>query len=354
MMVDLPSYGPTCRIRFGSFLRSRPLLLNYTGDKTLSEFQVKCVLTSHDIPFEKLRADKQDLLFVDNNNEPIPYWIEKADSIEIIVWLKFSEIIPGREIFWLYYGSGNFSGASDVDATFIRVIDGLVASWHFDEGSGTTAYDSSGNNNDGTIYGATWINGKFGKALNFDGTDDYVSDGSNINVDDLSVEALVNVEEFEEWDVIVQRANDDGRGFALRLGPYSGFAFQAKQYSAVANKVKYFCSTNEWYHLVGTYSSESGLSLFINGEEATTDYNSEAEDGGGTILEIGRRANAAQNYFKGIIDEVRIYDRALTPEEVLDLYNNYGYTTTNYPGKVLVRKYTEPEPSVSLGAEENL
>jgi len=118
MMIDLPSYGPTSRVRLGSFLRSRPLLLNYTGDKTLSNFQVKCVLTSHDISFEKLRADKQDLLFINNNNELIPYWIEKANSTEIIVWLKFSRIIPGGEVFWLYYGNGNFSGASSGEEVF--------------------------------------------------------------------------------------------------------------------------------------------------------------------------------------------------------------------------------------------
>jgi hypothetical protein len=56
----------------------------------------------------------------------------------------------------------------------------------------------------------------------------------------------------------------------------------------------------------------------------------------------------------GIIDEVRIYSRQLLPEEILDLYNNYGYTTPNYPGKVLVRKYIFPEPTVSIGAEEVL
>ena len=53
-----------------------------------------------------------------------------------------------------------------------------------------------------------------------------------------------------------------------------------------------------------------------------------------------------------MLDEVRIYNKALTGAEISDIYNNYGYTTENYPGKVLVRKYTEPEPSVSLGEEE--
>ena len=51
--------------------------------------------------------------------------------------------------------------------------DGLVAEWHFDEGAGSVLVDSSGNGNDGVIYGAKWVDGKFGSALSFDGVDDY-------------------------------------------------------------------------------------------------------------------------------------------------------------------------------------
>ncbi len=57
---------------------------------------------------------------------------------------------------------------------FLYADTGLVGYWKFDEGSGTTATDSSGNGNTGTIYGATWVDGKSGKALSFDGNDDYV------------------------------------------------------------------------------------------------------------------------------------------------------------------------------------
>lgn len=53
--------------------------------------------------------------------------------------------------------------------------DRLVGEWHFDEGSGNIAKDSSGNGYDGIIHGATWVDGKFGKALSFDGVDDYIT-----------------------------------------------------------------------------------------------------------------------------------------------------------------------------------
>ncbi|MFQ6055938.1 MAG: hypothetical protein ACE5J3_08170, partial [Methanosarcinales archaeon] len=57
--------------------------------------------------------------------------------------------------------------------------EGLVAEWHFDEGSGGIVKDSSGNSNDGIIHGATWVDGKYGKALRFDGVNDYVEISDN-------------------------------------------------------------------------------------------------------------------------------------------------------------------------------
>src|SRR5208337_5675022 len=60
-------------------------------------------------------------------------------------------------------------------AAIITPHPGLVGWWRFDEGSGTIAGDSSGNGNNGTIYGATWVTGKYGDALSFDGASNYVS-----------------------------------------------------------------------------------------------------------------------------------------------------------------------------------
>ncbi|MFQ6062808.1 MAG: hypothetical protein ACE5J9_06490, partial [Methanosarcinales archaeon] len=61
---------------------------------------------------------------------------------------------------------------------------GLVAEWAFDEGKGNIVKDTSGNGNDGTIHGATWVDGKFGKALQFDGVNDYVLLGTT-NLDPI-------------------------------------------------------------------------------------------------------------------------------------------------------------------------
>ena len=58
--------------------------------------------------------------------------------------------------------------------------DNLVACWHFDEGNGTTVYDSSGNGNHGTISGATWMTGVCGDALSFDGVSNHVNFSSSV------------------------------------------------------------------------------------------------------------------------------------------------------------------------------
>jgi len=360
MMIDLPARGYRGRIYLGSFLRYRPLWLNYDGSEKLIDFQVKCTLTNKDIAFEKLRADKQDLLFIAYDGQPIPYWIENFNNTEIIVWLKFSEIIPGNEAFWLYYGNGNFPGISNASATFIRIIDGLAASWHFDEESGNIAYDSSGNDNDGTIYGATWVDGKYGKALNFDGSNDYITipHDTSFDVDKVTITAWFKADVLGgKWRKIVCHPYYDDQWSS----PYAVYALGIDtndrvfgEISIGATHTKVFgpvLNTDLWYFAAMTFDGEL-LKIYLNSVEEDSLSVSGSLNHRSTKVHIAKAYDAANTeLFDGIIDEVCIFNRALTQEEISDLYNNYGYSTENYPGKVLVRKYTEPEPSIFIGAE---
>jgi len=90
--------------------------------------------------------------------------------------------------------------------------DGLVAEWHFDEGSGSVLEDSSGNGNDGVIYGATWVEGKYGKALSFDGVDDYVDFGNDasLNVECITLEAWVNLQTWDEGGGLICKGTGAG------------------------------------------------------------------------------------------------------------------------------------------------
>lgn len=76
------------------------------------------------------------------------------------------------------------------EAAILDPHPGLMGWWRFDEESGFIAKDSSGNGNDGTVY-ATWVAGKYGQALGFDGIDDYAF-ASNIKTDYITIQAWVN------------------------------------------------------------------------------------------------------------------------------------------------------------------
>jgi len=101
----------------------RPLYLNYTGSESLSDYTVHLSLSSSDIPFEKLSVDRKDLLFVDSNNEALPYWIEEINSSRISLWLKFSEIERGKTVFYLYFGNPGFCGESSGEEIFLLFDD---------------------------------------------------------------------------------------------------------------------------------------------------------------------------------------------------------------------------------------
>ena len=91
--------------------------------------------------------------------------------------------------------------------------------------------------------------------------------------------------------------------------------------------------------------------MFFDGEEKPVTYVYRNNATARTItLNFGREYSGY--WFNGIIDEVRIYNRVLTAQEISDLYNHYGYTTPNYAGRVLVRKRIDPEPITSVGNEE--
>ncbi|RLF44549.1 MAG: hypothetical protein DRN09_03070, partial [Thermoplasmata archaeon] len=261
-----------------------------------------------------------------------------------------------------FYGNSSATSASNVTDTFIREINGnqpVKGSWHFDEGEGTTAYDTSGNNNDGTINGATWVDGKFHKALNFDGTDDYVKvdnfqdsfttdytpmtvsfwacpdgDGTTRVFLDTSYDGSLN--DKKGWMLFTYNSN------SIKLGYGDGTDFsEIYTYTNV--------TPGTWKHYVYVIEGNLNYRFYENGElkRSGTLSRDILFDNDYNHLWIGKRGDNWGHY-DGKIDEVRIYNRALSAEEISDLYNNYGYTTTNYPGRVLVRKYSDPEPSISV------
>ena len=249
---------------------------------------------------------------------------------------------------------------TDGTVTYTRGTD-----YEMDYANGKIKVLSSGSMADATDYYIdytysnsypTWTDGKFGKALSFDGVDDYVDCGNDESLD------ITNEITCEVWVYPIEYTGNPATVFSKHTAaPYSGYAidFRENQIEWLILKDSTVCyvrtpwtaPTNRWYHIVGTFNG-SIMKLYVNGE-FIGEGNGALGSTAGYPLHIGECGyHGASENIKAIIDEVRIYNRALSEEEIQDLYNYYGYNTENYPGKTLVRKRVEPEPSVSIGTEE--
>ncbi|GEM_PF-1712694 len=209
--------------------------------------------------------------------------------------------------------------------------DGLVAEWHFDDGSGSVLADSSGNGNDGVIHGATWVEGKYGKALSFDGVDDCVDCGNAASLDDIAVKTLVfwvnlnaqtgsgagshflNKGSSNGWFISTEPSknrNIFGQGFSITYGRWSFPQF----------------SLNKWHQIVVVYDMQSVTNdpvIYVDGVSQTvTEYSTPSgtanSDAGNNLLISADPS--FDRWVDGSIDEVRIYNRALTADEIKELY----------------------------------
>jgi hypothetical protein len=198
---------------------------------------------------------------------------------------------------------------------------GLVAAYAFDEGSGTTVADASGNGNTGTISGANWTSsGKFGKALSFNGSTSWVSVADSASLDlsgGMTVEAWLNPAAIGNWRTAVMKEKSGGLAYAL----YASTGLAASAPSANVNPGTEAAVAgssglplNSWTHLAGTYDGTT-IRLYLGGSLIA----SQAESGNiapsTAPLRIGGNSVWGE-YFQGQIDEVRIYNRALSTSEI--------------------------------------
>lgn len=199
--------------------------------------------------------------------------------------------------------------------------EGLIGYWAFDQGQGDIAYDSVGDNH-GDIYGAEWTTGQVGGALMFDGVESHVLLPSNIldASEPFSAFAWVRLDNKRgtKNQRILQQDWPCGRGLLYRntetekLGVFLG---AEKTFSTQA----IFQDTGQWYHVGVTHDSGT-VKLYIDGaKDANNIVNAEPCTLG---LIVGAPTNPSSTFgmWDGVIDEVVLYDRALSPEEVEQLY----------------------------------
>jgi len=218
--------------------------------------------------------------------------------------------------------------------------DARIAHWEFNENTGSIAFDSSGNNNNGSISDASWTTGVSGSALFFDnqgGQDEYVSVSDDNNLDlttEGSVEAWVKINSYQDYAGIVHKGNQNDfsdEAYTLQFWGSDGtivFGGNDESGDSLTIESSEELNLDQWYHIVGTWD-DSSIKVYINGElDVEESFTIGAIKDTGGSLQIG--AQLTENYpgygyfgFDGIIDQVALYDTALTEAEIGNHYDEY-------------------------------
>ena len=209
-----------------------------------------------------------------------------------------------------------------------------VGVWLLDEGSGDTVTDFSGNGNDGEFIGdPKWIDGKFGKALHFDGQDDMVPVGKNevLRVSEGTMMNWINMQTADDIGLSSMTIPyDDGPAWdapwrSLGLGTWQG---QLRYWIAINDQNREIQPGNidvdRWYHEAITFDGET-RKAYLDGELA------EAVEGAGKIT-YGKPTPTAvigsasvevpRELFNGYVDEIAIFNVALSEEDINEIIDN--------------------------------
>jgi PKD repeat protein len=192
---------------------------------------------------------------------------------------------------------------------------GLVAAYGFEEGTGSGVTDISGNGNNGSINGASWTTGKFGKALSFNGTSSLItiSDAPSLDLTNgMTLEAWVYPTALSpSWSDIIYKDRDN---YFLMGSTPSAQAPDVGGMFASSNVYGTTLPLNAWSHLVGTCDGTT-IRFYLNGVMVASQAQSGAMTSSTGALSIGGDGTYGQ-YWTGLIDEVRVYNRALSLTEV--------------------------------------
>jgi len=211
---------------------------------------------------------------------------------------------------------------------------GLMGYWKFDDGAGTTALDSSGNNIHGTLTnGPTWVAGKIGGALSFDGVDDNVitrdpADGSlDMGTGDFTLAAWFYFPTLPGVGVtqdMISKGSHGNRGYSLGITDNLLCGYIDNTGDGGINQS--FCygspTAGVWHHGAAVFDRDlevriylDGISVGANGIWPRNDGNIDSPNS----LKIGEYGDSALLWFNGTLDDVRIYNRALSASEIAAL-----------------------------------
>ena len=246
----------------------------------------------------------------------------------------------------VYSGDANNNGASSPctaannEQLTVSVSTSVapVAAYGFNEGTGTTTADASGNALTGTLDDATWAAGKYGSAVNLDGVDDYVDLGNPTPLQvtgSMTISGWINSAAFPADDAtIVSKKTSDGTGYQLDTtidtGPRTiGFKLTNNSGDDMVRYGATQLQLNTWYYVAGVYNAATQtMDVYLNGvldDGTQVGAITSSQQNSTANVNIGQRSGSYN--FDGRIDEVRIYSQALTAAQIqADMNTQIGST----------------------------
>nr|QNT35644.1 hypothetical protein GNCGGNMO_00006 [uncultured Methanosarcinales archaeon] len=360
-----------------SWSSNRPIHINNTGGSALTNYQINISLPDG--------INETSLRVVNvSSSASVPHWCENVTGGNCYeLWFNATDIPEGdpaggwcNDTYVIYYGNDSASSTSDYNATFTKSYNtsGLVLELHIDEGSGhSQTNDTSGEGNNGTLTnmnttgngnatsgwqgvdGGQWDNRSVvfaGDQLRFDGGDDHVNCGNDASLniaDAITVAGWVkgNTQadsrgliskmsggvNTRSWSIYSESTSNK---LTMILSQYGTYPANCKLYTTSISVLD-----GTWHHISFTFTSNT-LKIYVDGVEdtgvtKTTDNTVSSLYSSSDDVCIGAFSNPS-NYLNGDIDEVRIYNRTLSGDEI---YRQY-----------IRSKYAANAPTAVLGAAE--
>ncbi len=245
------------------------------------------------------------------------YWIQEVNPDDYVAKSSERDLEGGRRLLGGKVDMGPYE-------YYEHEPPALVAHWKLDEAEGSTAEDSAGDN-DGILHGPQWqpYGGRLEGALLFDGENDYVNCGRDSAFDisgQITVAAWANFSSVNmEWQTVIAKGDSAWRlSTANNYRRYHFAVTGGPPWNYINGDIE--VAANEWHHVCGTYDG-ANLRLYIDGVEdpagpvpepngvTTDDYD----------VYIGENQERPGRYWDGLIDDVRLYNYALTPAQVFNL-----------------------------------
>ena len=313
---------------------------------TTAESNVYIIATVNIGTTTKAQIDDGDFRFTDQNGNLLPYYISaNAGTTAPTFHIQFTSFPAGAQTIYAYYGNqsapNGFSTAGFTTQATNYTVGSLsaeelspapIAYWKFDEGVGSTAYDSMGSNNGTLAAGSsapTWADESqciSGKCLSFDGTNDYIT-MSNVNLgstNGFTVSFWINPLTYSNTRMPLSFRDSSSNWFRFfqDSSNNTGGTFETDQSPGEIGNKRTKVDNNEWQHIVITWNGTS-LNTYKNGVVYQNTVSAPFTFGSFATLYLG--SYNGQNYFyNGLLDDIKFYNYARTADQIKQDYNSRG------------------------------